>query len=326
MRCSKTFKIIAIVTVIIFITNNAIAQNTIIDTLYYYDPAELSNSFFPLLDWELDAAFYFEIDSASTYDIKEIQFQFISDFQFWWGHQLPYTFPLTIRIGSLDTVPYNGMELWPTQNTGNPHIDIWSALPGEEIATVDVTINDSTELYPNWKILELDTIADLKNLTGNFWITATVVLFRTLWDSVLPASYHSFSNADDGYWSANDFVPDRAIKVIIEKDYVNIDEELSPNPRVFELYQNYPNPFNSTTKIPYTIFLPSEITFIIYNSLGKEIYSTSHLNQVQGNHFIEWNGIDSFGKQIPSGIYIYNLRAKSNQVSYSKSGKLLFLK
>lgn len=326
MKCSKVFNIIATVTVIIFITNKTVAQNTIMDTLYNYDPAELSNSFFPLLDWELDAAFYFEIDTASTYDINEIQFQFISDFQFWWGHQLPYTFPLTIRIGSLDTIPYNGMELWPTQNTGNPYIDIWSALPGEEIVSIDVTINDSTELYPNWKILELDTIAALKNLTGNFWITANVVLFRTLWDSIIPSTCHSFSNHDNGFWVTHNFTPDRAIIIIIEKDYANTVEYLSPNPRVFELHQNYPNPFNSTTKIPYTIFLPSEITFIIYNSLGKEIYSISNLNHVQGNHFVEWKGIDSFGKEVPSGIYFYNLRAQSNQISYSKSGKLLFLK
>ena len=196
----KAAEILTYITVIIITNSSVFGQSAQNDTLYNFNAGQLSNSFASLLDWVMDAAFYYEVDTNNNYDINEVQLQFISSFESWWA-PLPHTFRLTFRIGNLDTIPYNGMVLWPTQNTGDPVVDIWSALPGEEIATLEVTINDSTELYPNWKTVELDTIAALKNLNGNFWLTANTVLFRTLWDSVPPSSSYTFANNDNGFWS-----------------------------------------------------------------------------------------------------------------------------
>ena len=43
----------------------------------------------------------------------------------------------------------------------------------------------------------------------------------------------------------------------------------------FILEDNYPNPFNGSTIIPYTMKIPSKVTLIITDIMGREVYSLS---------------------------------------------------
>lgn len=84
-------------------------------------------------------------------------------------------------------------------------------------------------------------------------------------------------------------------------------------PRGFQLYQNYPNPFNSGTIIPYN--LPEEpdlgtssFQLTIYNVLGQKIRSWD-LSNSPLNQQLFWDGRDTGGRMIPSGIYFYQLHS-----------------
>jgi hypothetical protein len=100
-------------------------------------------------------------------------------------------------------------------------------------------------------------------------------------------------------------------------------------PSKFMLYQNYPNPFNPTTMIMYTIppssslFLKgrSEVEFVtlrIYDLIGREITTLVKGIQAPGTHTVEWNGKNSAGQQVGSGMYFYQLRTNNGFVSTKK--------
>ncbi len=85
----------------------------------------------------------------------------------------------------------------------------------------------------------------------------------------------------------------------------------------FELRQNYPNPFNQFTHIPYRLKEPGAVTLEIYSVSGEKVFNTALGMQNAGNHYVEWNGKDNNGVDLPTGIYYYKIRA--NEHSLAKS-------
>ena len=74
----------------------------------------------------------------------------------------------------------------------------------------------------------------------------------------------------------------------------------------FELFQNYPNPFNPGTSIKYAVNSAQFITLKVYDLLGNEIATLANEEKPAGIYEVEFTG-----KQLPSGIYFYQLKAGS---------------
>jgi len=74
------------------------------------------------------------------------------------------------------------------------------------------------------------------------------------------------------------------------------------------LYPNYPNPFNPRTMISYYLKENGDVTVHIFNLRGESQRSYHYPNQAAGFYQLEWNGKDSQGLAVPSGIYFYQLR------------------
>ncbi len=89
------------------------------------------------------------------------------------------------------------------------------------------------------------------------------------------------------------------------------------NIKGFYLYQNYPNPFNPTTTIVYEIEKSDFIQFKLFNVLGKTIITLINEYKLPGLYEIEFNG-----KDLPSGVYYYQLRSSSKV----ETKKMLLLK
>lgn len=103
--------------------------------------------------------------------------------------------------------------------------------------------------------------------------------------------------------------------------------------REFELYQNYPNPFNSNTEIRFQILeksgensldsrLSSLVSLRIYNILGQEIKILMDEEIESGSYEIIWDGNDSDGSPVSSGIYFYQL----NRDGYTQTNKMILLR
>ncbi|MFQ5602996.1 MAG: S8 family serine peptidase [bacterium] len=80
-------------------------------------------------------------------------------------------------------------------------------------------------------------------------------------------------------------------------------------PAAFELFQNYPNPFNPETKIQFQIPEASQVILKVYNILGKEIRTLTNAPYAAGSYSLRWDGRDAQGRQVASGIYLYQIIA-----------------
>lgn len=92
-------------------------------------------------------------------------------------------------------------------------------------------------------------------------------------------------------------------------------------PTAFGLSQNYPNPFNGKTSFVLSLPVASDFKVTIYNVAGQ-VVRTYEGSAPAGNRTIVWDGADSHGTPVSSGVYFY--KAAANNFSTTK--KMLYLK
>ena len=98
-------------------------------------------------------------------------------------------------------------------------------------------------------------------------------------------------------------------------------------PKQTALLPNYPNPFNPETWIPYQLSTPADVSVVIYTSDGKLIRQLDIGYQPVGiyhhrSRAAYWDGRNSFGEPVASGIYFYTLTADK----YAATRKMLIRK
>ncbi len=89
---------------------------------------------------------------------------------------------------------------------------------------------------------------------------------------------------------------------------VSIDD-VAELPSGFKLDQNYPNPFNAKTTIFYSLEKESRVTIDIYDLSGNQVATIVSGTQPAGDHQLIWNGADSNGNPVSSGVYFYRMNA-----------------
>ena len=80
--------------------------------------------------------------------------------------------------------------------------------------------------------------------------------------------------------------------------------------------------FNPETTIRFTLLRKGRLSLKIYNIMGQGIFTLVNTEYQPGTFNVRWNGNDSFGNKVPSGIYIYRLEAEG----IVKSNKMLLIK
>lgn len=98
-------------------------------------------------------------------------------------------------------------------------------------------------------------------------------------------------------------------------DALSVDDERSLFAHEFTLSNAYPNPFNPTTTIDFTLHQNEEINLSIYNINGQLVKSLKTGIHHVGNHSVVWNGRNTLGEPVGSGVYIYSLSTQSNTLS-----------
>jgi hypothetical protein len=80
-------------------------------------------------------------------------------------------------------------------------------------------------------------------------------------------------------------------------------------PDKFKLLQNYPNPFNNETIIEFYLPYNTFIELSIYNILAENIRTLYKDKISGGHHYFRWDGLDNTNRQVPSGVYFYQLHS-----------------
>ncbi len=93
-------------------------------------------------------------------------------------------------------------------------------------------------------------------------------------------------------------------------------------PTEFVIEKAYPNPFNPTTKIRYGVSTPTSVNIVIYDMTGRLISDYKIGEKTPGWHEFTWQGTDSHGQQVSTGMYLVTMRAEE----HFQKQKVTFLK
>jgi len=151
--------------------------------------------------------------------------------------------------------------------------------------------------------LAFDAMA-LNTVPSYYWIGASHYMANIAGDAIIPENSSPLIEAYEGL----------AAIASIDDDVVR--------PNAFSLKGNYPNPFNPTTNIAFSLNVHSDVTVTVYSLLGEEVATIHNSSMQPGLQSVKWNGTDSQGLQVASGVYIYRVEAQNSALT----GKMMLLK
>ena len=109
--------------------------------------------------------------------------------------------------------------------------------------------------------------------------------------------------------------------------YYRLGQKTLIVPELTAIHQNYPNPFNPVTNIKYDIGLldglEQNVTIEVYNVMGQYVQTLVKNRDQIGQFTVQWNGQNSTGQNMPTGIYFIRLSTSSGLV---KNSKMMLLK
>ncbi len=211
---------------------------------------------------------------------------------------------------------------------------------GSALSFSDKEINN-TDLDEIYLTSRRDLVKYLVNVPAGTY-RVTLMMSENSYDNVGDRVFDVFINGtqvldnldifkEAGLYSALDFVFDN---IIVENELIEISfnaevanpticgliiEQTSPTglkefgelvPQ-YRLEQNYPNPFNGYTNFDFVLSESDQVEFLIYDSLGREVYSSSLGMKPAGNNSFHWNTRSNGGEIVNSGIYFYQLKGSS---------------
>ena len=100
-----------------------------------------------------------------------------------------------------------------------------------------------------------------------------------------------------------------------------VDEE-DQTPETIPLIKTYPNPFNPSTTIEFTLPESGFAIITIYSMAGQKIRELNADFMPAGTHMLMWDGRDSNGTAVSSGIYITRLQAGK----HTATGRMVLMK
>ena len=160
-----------------------------------------------------------------------------------------------------------------------------------------------------WEFEVMTNIRDVVNLS--FEGVKTVPNDYQVWlvDPLLQTS-QNLRRKDRYSVAASVEHPKRLQLLIGRTDFVEENLLVTENiPESFELSQNFPNPFNPTTTIRYGLPQEERVTLKVYNILGEEVVTLVNDElKTAGFHVAVWDGRNSNGQRVGSGVYLYQVR------------------
>lgn len=127
-------------------------------------------------------------------------------------------------------------------------------------------------------------------------------------------------------WETGEFESRSIFSDRQEYSVIRFGDEDEPEDNILltpQLYGNYPNPFNPTTTISFSLVQTSQfVTLEVFNIKGQKVKTLYKGIAEEGKHSVTWEGKDTNGKSVGTGIYFYKLKTGKKEISR----KMLLLK
>ncbi len=189
-------------------------------------------------------------------------------------------------------------NLWPVDNKMKEieaTVVVTDNVPGATAVLTSITCNED---------MTGDIAGDTLNIFDRFYE------FRSQRDNG-PREYTVLYTATDvagNYSSASAVV---TVPTTKPKDF---EDEILPAPSTMTLAQNYPNPFNPSTVISFGTPIDQYVELRVFNAIGMPVRTLVGSQLAAGTYTIEWDGHDDIGAPLPSGVYLYMLRAGNDHL------------
>ncbi|MXV78800.1 sulfatase-like hydrolase/transferase [Candidatus Poribacteria bacterium] len=244
-----------------------------------------------LYDYRTDP--YSEVDVAVDPEYTEIVEQLSERLRAGWQEALPENIPTRV-------VPSKTL-IWDINADGI--VDVEDLLL--------ISNNFGIELPDNPKV-------DV-NEDGNVNIIDLLIVAAHLGESSQAGSPRTISIADQHIHRVEEWIYDahkiKDASPIYRKGIKNLEMLInSVVPNETRLLPNYPNPFNPETWIPYDLGQDADVSVHIHNLKGEHIRHLRVGFQTAGSYrtpsrAVHWNGRNSIGEPVASGIYFYTFTA-----------------
>lgn len=150
---------------------------------------------------------------------------------------------------------------------------------------------------------------------GSVTYNGTFPLIATAWDGTQAEMHENFNVTTVEYRIWQD---GQEVDVVAERD-ANADQDVIPvvtlTPSILSmrpvLMQNSPNPFNPSTAIHFQLPARDHVTINVYNASGQLVETLADGDYDMGSHRVMWDGRNTRGDAVSSGIYYYQIETKS---------------
>ncbi|MGE5350903.1 MAG: T9SS type A sorting domain-containing protein [Acidobacteriota bacterium] len=200
-----------------------------------------------------------------------------------------------------------------------PQNVVLNANPGDNCNRLSWDYNDNAENVAYYEVSRklsapYDPWEVIGTTTNNFFVDPQFY-YLTSGNEKCTYRVRVKSNANQ-YSVYSDEVSGRA-EPLYKRGDNNEQEKLAEKVDSWALRQNYPNPFNPRTQIYYSLKENSQVNLQVYDMLGNKVADLVNDIKPAGEYSVSFDG-----SNLPSGIYIYQLRTGS----YTSMRKMLLLK
>jgi hypothetical protein len=190
--------------------------------------------------------------------------------------------------------------------------------------------------WPNWATIDLrayNILADQPfavafRCDGVYSSSPRVMVTQVPTPSVVTSYTYSTNDSHGPNWyvyssdEAHDTLFIYLIRAYVSFPSTGVSRSFELQPASFSLQQNYPNPFNPSTWIEYQIPSTQRVLVAVYDLLGRRVKTLVDGVQALGSYRIQWDGSDDAGRQVASGVYLYQLRT----ANFVQTNKMVLLK
>ncbi|MEE9466262.1 MAG: carboxypeptidase regulatory-like domain-containing protein [Candidatus Neomarinimicrobiota bacterium] len=210
--------------------------------------------------------------------------------------------------------PWDPYSFFDSKATAGYSVD--NIAPGVPGGMQIVTITGGVELsWPESEDNDFAYFAVYRATTsGGYSATpyATVVENRVQDSNMaLETVYYYVVTAVDANGNASAFSAERNSTQLSIVDGIGVPDR-------FALKANYPNPFNPSTNIEYQLPEAGRVSLVVYDLTGNVVSTLVNDNQPAGFYKAVWNGRNSGGIPVATGVYFYRLTAGADFVETQK--------
>jgi len=211
---------------------------------------------------------------------------------------------------SFVTIKYNsvGDSLWTriyhhTYHSG----DVPESIVADKYGNVYVTgMSDSAFLNYKMTTLKYDSLGNRK-WTARYPVEFTFTSSEGKFIKLDSTGNIYITGEGDGSSSGLDII------VLKYSTTTGIRNNSNLIPKENKLFQNYPNPFNATTKIEFAIKENGAVQLVVFDILGRKIYSLVDNYRSAGKYETTFDA-----SNLSSGIYFYRLSFKGEVIDNKK--------